>query len=84
MLDWLPAHKCGLYLTHNEHKDVYDTVERFYDIEEFYSEEDYKKCCKTQDVWALQWYPKTPVGSYKICGSSIEMLQLNLKENSYE
>jgi len=24
----LPEHKCGLYLTHNEHKNVYETAEQ--------------------------------------------------------
>lgn len=80
MLDWLPPHKCGLHLMHNEHKDVYETVEQYFDAEDFYSVEDFQKCCETNEVWCLQWYPFTPVGFNRICASSLEMLQKMLKE----
>lgn len=77
----LPKHKAGLYLTHNEHKDVYETVQQWiedahpaYDADHFISPEDMQKCIDTDDCWALQWYPDTPIGSYKVCGSSLEIV----------
>lgn len=70
----LPAHECGLYLVHNEHKDVYQSVEDFYDEEDFTSEEEWKKAIKENSVWSLQWYPRTPVGFGRICASSLEGL----------
>ena len=69
-----PAHECGLYLTHNEHKDVYQNVEDFYDEEDFTSEEEWQKAIKENSVWSLQWYPHTPVGFGRICASSLEGL----------
>lgn len=77
----LPKHKAGLYLTHNEHKDVYETVKEWaegsnpaYDPDYFTSPEDMQKCIDADDCWALQWYPHTPVGFYKVCGSSLELV----------
>lgn len=77
----LPKHKAGLYLTHNEHKDVYETVQQWiedahpaYDADHFISLKDMQKCIDTDDCWALQWYPHTPVCFYKVCGSSLEIV----------
>lgn len=77
----LPDHKAGLYLTHNEHKDVYETVKEWtefshpaYDPEFFTTPADLQKCIDTNDCWALQWYPETPVGFYKVCGSTLEIV----------
>ena len=77
----LPRHKAGLYLTHNEHKDVYETGKDWiefshpaYDPHDFVSPEDMQKCIDANDCWTLQWYPYTPIGSYKVCGSTLELV----------
>jgi len=77
----LPRHEAGLYLTHNQHKDVYETVKEWiegshpeYDPDDFISQEDMQKCIDTDDCWSLQWYPHTPVGCHKVCGSSLELV----------
>ena len=75
-----PNHKAGLYLTHNQHKDYYETVEEHVneyvnmDKEYFVSEEDYQKCVDTNELWELQWYPETPIGFHKVIGSSLEIV----------
>lgn len=73
-----PEHKCGLYLTHNDHRDYYETAEtRIDDLkqkDEFPSAEDYQKAVDTNDYWCLQWYPTTPIGSYAICGTDLDAL----------
>jgi hypothetical protein len=74
----LPKHKAGLFLTHNEHKDYYETVEQYMesafgiDKKDFISPEDYQKCIDTDELWELQWYPNTPVGFYVVYGSTLE------------
>jgi hypothetical protein len=79
-MNWLPKHKCGLYLTHNSHRDVYETIEEHYDCDDFVSPEELKKAIAEDSVWVLQWYPDTPIGSYSILASSLEALQTTIKE----
>ena len=80
MTDWFPKHKCGLYLTHNDHRNVYETIEEHYDCHDFVSPEELKKAIAEDSVWVLQWYPDTPIGSYSILASSLEALQKTIKE----
>lgn len=70
-----PRHKCGLFLTHNEHKDYYETAAFRIDVinqkDFFDSPEDLQKAIDTDDYWCLQWYPDTPIGSYSVCGTDL-------------
>ena len=76
----LPSHKAGLYLTHNQHKDYYETVSVRIeegagpDVNNFVSHEDMQECIDTDELWELQWYPETPIGFYTVCGSSLEIV----------
>ena len=76
----LPRHECGLYLTHNRHKDYYETVQEHLshpsleDDDYFISPEDKQKCIDTNEIWELQWYPDTPVGFYKVVGSTLDIV----------
>jgi hypothetical protein len=79
-MNWLPKHECGLYLTHNEHRDMYETIEEYYDCHDFVSPEELKKAIAEDSVWVLQWYPDTPIGSYSILASSLEALEASIKE----
>ena len=81
-MNWLPEHKCGLYLTHNEHRDVYETVEDFYNPDYFVSKEEWEKAISEDNVWVLQWYPETPIGFNIIAASSLEAIQAKLKEEN--
>jgi len=81
-MNWLPAHKCGLHLTHNEHRDVYETVEEFYEPDDFVSPEEWGKAVAEDSVWVLQWYPNTPVGFYKIAASTLDAIEHHFKENT--
>lgn len=70
-----PEHKCGLYLSHNTHRDVYETVQDHYPApDKFVSPEDRQKCIDADECWELQWYPDTPIGSYRVLGSSLELV----------
>ncbi len=77
----LPPHKCGLFLTHNEHKDCYETAEQFIEEQKqrqcqanFENEEMEKKSIETNEIWELQWYPDTPIGFYDIFAPTLEDL----------
>ena len=68
-----PEHKCGLHITHNQHKDYYETVEQYFEnpwMKDF--EDEKKRCIEEDSIWELQWYPNTPIGSYKVVGTTFE------------
>ena len=81
-LDWLPEHKCGLHLIHNEHRDVYETVEQFYDVDDFISEEEWHKAVAEDSVWVLHWYPNTPVGFTRIAASTLDDIEAKLRSKN--
>jgi len=81
-MNWLPEHKCGLYLTHNEHRDFYETVEKSYKADDFVSPEEWRKAVAEDSVWVLQWYPDTPIGFYRIAASTLEAIEAELKERN--
>jgi hypothetical protein len=76
-----PRHACGLYLTHNEHRDYYQTAAEWFTeratievIPQFASPDARQRCIDTDEVWTLQWYPNTPIGSYYIAAPTLEEL----------
>jgi hypothetical protein len=81
-LDWLPEHKCGLHLSHNEHRDVYETIEQFYDSEDFISPEEWHEALAKDSVWVLHWYPETPIGFIRIAASTLDAIEAKLKEKN--
>jgi hypothetical protein len=83
-VNWLPKHECGLHLSHNEHLDMYETIEDFYDAQNFISEDEWNKSIAENSVWSLQWYPKTPIGFHVICAASLEAIKQHLEENLYD
>jgi hypothetical protein len=78
-----PPHKCSLTLTHNEHRDVYQSVADWIAENEMYEwrTDDDQKCAIDQDsIWTLQWYPHTPIGFLAIAASSLENLLIWARE----
>ncbi len=71
-----PRHEAGLYLVHNAHKDVYETIEQYYedDPNDWVSEDQRLKALKENSVWDLQWYPDTPIGSYRLLACDLDVL----------
>jgi hypothetical protein len=84
-----PKHKGGLYLTHNNHKGSYETakerIEKYeeneiYDLSDWKDKESRQRAIDTDEIWDLQWYPDTPVGSYKVLAPTLEeLLELALE-----
>lgn len=79
-MNWLPKHKCGLHFMHNDHINIYMTIEENYNKEQFVSEEEWEKAIRTNNVWCLEWYPETPIGFHVICASSLEAIEQAVKE----
>lgn len=91
----LPAHKCGLYLEHNSHRDMYESVEQweenmlsFDGVEpgserDWISAEERQKAIETDSVWTLQWYPNTPVAFCRLWASSLEALLAHIATQDF-
>lgn len=76
-----PKHEASLYLTHNEHKSNYQTVQKAIDAGDhgyeddcWVSPEQRQKAIDTNDCWSLQWYPKTPVGFCILSAADLDVL----------
>jgi hypothetical protein len=82
-MNWLPKHSCGLHLSHNEHMDVYESIEEFYDHEDFISPEEWHKAVAQNSVWVLHWYPVTPVGFHRVAAATLEAIEAHLKEKNH-
>lgn len=76
-VDIFPPHKCGLYLTHNQHKDYHEPLERYlvdqgFDEDSWATEYSKAAALAADELWDLQWYPNTPIGFYRIIGATLE------------
>lgn len=73
-----PSHKCGLYLTHNEHRDYYETVADWLLKKErepsFLSSESRQRCIDSGEIWELQWYPETPLAFFVVAAPTFAEL----------
>lgn len=78
----LPAHKCSLHLTHNQHLAYYSTVEHEDATEQldWVSEEQRKLAIARNEMWEIQWYPETPIGFHKLCAAELGPLLEALRE----
>ena len=71
----LPKHKCGLYLRHNEHKDLYQDIGLAIELMEnakWENDESKKRAADTDELWILQWYPRTPIGFHCVAAPTFE------------
>lgn len=74
-----PDHKCSLTLTHNQHKDYYQSVisylsDREIPLDDWVSEEQWEKAIETDSMWELQWYPDTPIGFIRLFACDLDVL----------
>ncbi len=74
----LPKHDCSLTLEHNPQKAFYQTValyvENIAGPSPFVSAEEEAAALQSGELWDLQWYPDTPVGSCRLLASSLEAI----------
>lgn len=78
ILKLLPAHDCAFFLTHNEHKSYYQDVATYLasrpDYLDFVSDEEKKKAIESNELWFMQWYPRTPIGFNTLAASTLHAL----------
>ena len=78
-----PTHEGGLFLTHNEHRNYYETVDRWLADNEdlqWADSEQRERAIAEDSVWVLQWYPDTPVGSCRIAAADLDVLLESVRE----
>ena len=75
-----------LTLTHNEHKNYYQTVTESaemgdlgYRDTDWVSPEQRQKAIDTDECWTLQWYPDTPVGFNIMSAADLDVLSVSLE-----
>ncbi len=69
----IPAHAAGATIQHNDHLGSYRTVaEQETDMPEWFdgawvSEESRQFALEHNELWSVQWYPRSPVGFENVC-----------------
>jgi hypothetical protein len=68
----------SMTVTHNEHKLYYQTAEQFiaegHVKSQFLNQEEVDKAIETDEIWSVQWYPNTPVGSCMVYASKLNVI----------
>tara|TARA_Y100000034_G_C6833073_1_gene376208 strand:+ start:921 stop:1187 length:267 start_codon:yes stop_codon:yes gene_type:complete len=85
LLAVLPAHKAGLSLEHNQHKNVYEKAAQWIEENEWCdweNDEAKQKAIDTDEIWTLQWYPETPVGFCAVAAPTLADLIRIVNDNS--
>lgn len=71
-----PKHKCGLHLTHNQHRDYYQTLPQYLSDEHaqpsFKDASARQRAIDTGEIWELQWYPETPIGFHLVAAPTLD------------
>lgn len=70
-----PKH-LSMTISHNEHRSYYQTVEQYLNEEDnsmaLITAADRAAMIEADSIWKLQWYPRTPVGSYCVYAATLE------------
>ena len=74
-----PKHDCSLTLSHNENRDYYEQVDQYLahfgeGQPSWSTPEQRARAIATNEIWELQWYPDTPIGSYHLCAPTLKEL----------
>lgn len=66
--------KCSITIEINDHRDFYGTIEKYVDEKEkkFIDKEVWNKMIELDSLVSLQFYPCTPIGSYRIHHYDVE------------
>lgn len=78
LLSLLPAHECGLSIEHNEHKVYYESIGEYLGrhemAETWKDKEAWQRMMDTDEIWEMQWFPRTPVVSAHVCAPTLSEL----------
>jgi hypothetical protein len=72
--------KCGVYLEANKYRDYYDSIEQAVEKEGVEDKELADRIIKENSLISLQFYPDTPIGFYKVYGTTFDEVVQKAKE----
>lgn len=80
----LPKHKCGLSIEHNMWVAYNESVSEYLDEltcpPVWESQEHLDRATSTNQLWEMQWYPRTSLNFHKIAAPTLEeLLTFSLK-----
>lgn len=74
----LPEHH-SVHITHNQHKNYYEPLIEYLkdtrsgvDYTKDMDQEDLNECIKTDSLWEIQIYPRTPISFHWFAASTLE------------
>lgn len=85
LLAALPKHKCGLSISHNEHKTYRESAADYITQSEHLHWEDERAkqaAIDTDEIWVMHWYPETPIGFHAVAAPTLEDLLRVVKDES--
>lgn len=77
LLKLMPVHECTCTLEHNGHKIYYQTVESYGGEEKWFawvSPAQHELAAAHNEMWTIQWYPRTPVGFHGLAAYDLDVL----------
>ncbi|WP_394662870.1 hypothetical protein [uncultured Sphingomonas sp.] len=86
---FIPRHEASFQLTHNSHKDVYETAAQFIEggddyhgsLDNWVSPEQRQLAIDTGSIWTAHWYPDTPIGFHVMHAAELSALSAYLREH---
>ena len=69
--------ECSLYITLNDHNNFYEDATEYYEKRDLLEDQEIDL---DRDIWAIQWYSRTPVGFYYILTNDIRKGLIRLLE----
>jgi|HubBroStandDraft_6_1064221.scaffolds.fasta_scaffold337814_3 hypothetical protein len=70
-----PKHM-SMTIAHNEHKNCYQSVIQYFDHVQHRKEsctpEEFAEMIATDEIWEIQWYPRTPISFYYVMAATFE------------
>jgi len=65
-------------ISRNEHRTNYESVQEYFSEcgggwkEDDILPEDLKECILKDEIWEVQWYPRTPISFYYVAAATLE------------
>jgi hypothetical protein len=75
---WFPKH-IAMQIEHNPHVFDYCELSEYLETNapsdfSWVSEEQKQKAIDSGEMWAVRWYPNTPVGFHELCGADLDVV----------
>lgn len=78
-----------MIIEHNNHKNFYENIGKYLKegpVERlpYLTDEEYKICIATDELWEIQWYPHNPISFHYICGPTFQSCLDKIKNGKWD